>query len=208
MEIRFGEAMTKDEYLQFVRLTSHKISSRTNFTVGTWLLLVLTGSLLAFCGGWLVFSSSQGWGLYLFVAGLFVMMAGVRLRKIPEKFWQENEVFHVRREGVITEDGIESSTPTFISRLKWGDFSGFGEYKDVFVLYQGTSGTVYSRRFFHSEEDWQQFRTFAMQKLKRTHQVKMDPAYWGKVNFKPNWIVWMILFVAIIAMLIGGFRNQ
>ena len=209
MEIRFGGAVTKDEYLQFVKLTSHKIRSHTSFTVDMWLLLVLTGSLLVLSGGWLAFFGSQIWGLYLFVAGLFVVIVGVRLRESTEKFWQENEIFRVRREGVITEDGIESSTPTGFSRLKWEDFSGFGEYMNVFVLYQGTAlGTVYSQRFFQSEEDWQQFRTFAMQKLKRTHQVKLDRAAQWKGNSKPKWVVWLLLIVAIIAMLIGGFRNQ
>jgi hypothetical protein len=115
----------------------------------------------------------------------------------------------MRREGVINDDGIESSTPKGSSRLEWADFSGFGEYKDVFVLFQGTSvGTVFSRRFFQSDEDWRQFKDFAAQKLKRTHQVKLDRTYLDKENFKTNWLVWLLLIVAIIAMLIGGFRNQ
>ena len=111
MEIRFGEAMTKEEFLQAAKLGSRPIRSKTSFTVDMWLLQVLAGSLMMFSGGWLAFFKFQFLGFILFVAGLFVLVFGIKLRKSLEEFWQKNEILNMRREGVINDDGIESSTP-------------------------------------------------------------------------------------------------
>lgn len=209
MEIRFSESMTKEEYLQAVKLGTRRIRTRTSYTIDMWLLQILGGSMLLLSGSWLAFFKMQAWGIILFVAGIFMVVLGVKLRQTAEDFWQKNEYLHMRREGVIHDTGMESTTLKGFSRLDWEDFSGYGEYKDVFVLFQGTSlGMVFSRRFFKSDEDWQQFKNLAAQKLQRTHQVKQDHTQLDRGDVKKNWVVWLLVAGAIIAMLIHRYLIQ
>ena len=170
IEIHFGEALTLDEFSQALKIGARPIMPQSGFSMDIWLLLLLAGSAMVLSGGWAVLALAQQWGVYLFLAGLFMAVIGVRTRKTPQELWKRNESYRARREGVITDDSIEITTPTGFSRLEWADFSGFGEYEDVFVLFLDTSvEAIFSQRFFQSEEDWLQFKDLAAQKLERSH---------------------------------------
>jgi hypothetical protein len=173
MEINFRGALTLDEFIQGMKLSSKPISSQSKFRLDSWLLLVLAGSLMTVIGGWVTFFSAQDWGMYLFLAGLFVAVIGIRLRKTPQELWKRNEIYRAQREGVIKDGGVETTTEMGRSLLKWTDFTGYGEYQDVLVLFLDASvEVIFSQRFFQSEEEWGQFKTLVAQKLERSHEVR------------------------------------
>jgi len=173
MEIAFSGALTLDEFTQGMKLNTRPVVQQEKSRLDTWLLVVVAGSLMTVIGVLMVIFTELQWSVYLFLAGLFAALIGSRMRKTPQELWKRNPGYREQREGVINDEGVVVTTPAGSSRLAWSDLSGFGEYKDVVVLFQDDEfEVILSQRFFQSEAEWEQFKTLVAQKLVCSHKVQ------------------------------------
>jgi hypothetical protein len=163
MEIRFEGTLTKDEWLSISKLgQSYRGQSKNLTPVNTSVLLMVVGAGLAAIGAWLwmVFKPQASVAglfisLLLVILGLMAIGFGVGLRSFWSKVWDQNEALRSHRHGTITDQGLKVHTPFGHADLQWKDLSGYGEYDEILVLYQGTTtGYPIPRRFFESEDEW------------------------------------------------------
>ena len=194
MDIRFGGVLTKEEFLAAIKLSNRPISPRTR--IDLWILLVLAGLALVGIGVWLAFSEQALYPIafLIFIVGLVLFVIGFKLRATFDQLWDKNDAYRVRRDVTANDDFIEIHNSSGQVQLRWQDFSGYGEYQEVMVLFQGpTISHPFPKRFFLNEMDWPQFKALVVKKLPLTHQVTALE--------RPNLLVWIILILAVIMLL-------
>jgi hypothetical protein len=200
MEIPFEGTLTKDEHLDAVQIAKKPIPGEGKIVLEPWRALVVIGGILTPISIWqmfLVITQSQGGGiagLLLLVIGVFIIMLGVRLRATPHQLWEQNASLRERRAGKITDDAVEIITSLGEFRLPWTSLTGYGEYKEIIVLFQGALNMPFPKRFFENEETWDSFRSLVAEKLEISHRV---------VPIKRSQILlYLIIAIALIALLV------
>ncbi len=199
MEVKFGGVLTKDEFLRAARLIDHPLSKKPQVKIDLWALLIFAASVLAGAGLWQIVSSPAIYliGVVLIVAGIIFAGAGLRLRTALAQLWDKNDAFRAKRDVVVTDDHIEIHTSSGQSRLRWSDFSGYGEYQGLLVLFRGAGiAHTFPARFFQSEAEWLQFKALTTERLPLTHRV-------GAINWA-NVVVWALIIISTGVVVIFG----
>ncbi|MCD4738058.1 MAG: YcxB family protein [Anaerolineae bacterium] len=107
--------------------------------------------------------------------------------------WEQNEVLRVHKEGSITPETLEIRTLQGQWRLLWTDLTGYGEYRDVVVLFMGPGAPIpFPRQFFRSQEEWDVFRAMVAENLELSHRVTSIE--------KSRILLFTIILVAILAL--------
>jgi len=196
MEVQFEGILTKDEYLNLSKLATRPIFKKKGmFAFDLWLLFVVIGTIMFVASVWQFIAVRESitiW-LFLFLVGLIVLVIGFKLRAAPHKTWEQNEVLRVHREGSITPEALEIRTLQGEWRLLWTDITGYGEYRDIVVLFLGPSAPIpFPRQFFRSQEEWDVFRAMVAENLELSHQVTSIE--------KSRILLFIIILVAILAL--------
>ena len=174
MNIKFEGSLTKEEFKDSVKLANRPIKEN-NVNIDFWVVLVLAGTLLAFAGLRLLFASQNtGLGVFLLAGGVVLFMFGMKLRAAVDRAWEELQKTDAKREGLITEEYLEIRNSVSNSQNLWTGFNGYGEYRNLLLLFQGNVAYPFSIRFFQNETDWQEFRKFVVSKLPMTHQIQSN----------------------------------
>lgn len=204
IEIPFEGTLTKNEFLSVSKLVRRPVT-KNRIVFDVWVALVIVGVVLMAFGIWDTATvgrrasaqpNSVSW-LVLFVVGAMALMIGIKVQRMPEKQWNQNEMYRVRRHGKITDRGIEIHTPLGQTKFLWANITGYGEHRGILVLFQGTAIAVpFPQRFFASEEDWSLFRSVVTGKLKITHQVTEASISISQIP------IYVLILVVVIALLI------
>ena len=202
MEISFEGTLTKDEFLNTSKLGRRpRVKNKGTILFDVWLVLLLVGAILVAVSIWQM-TASWGQGsasrgavvwLALLIFGVVILIFGMKTQSAPKKLWEQNEAFRAHRHGKITDQGIEVYTPFGQSKLQWKDLTGYGEYKEILVLFQGTALAIpFPKRLFANEEEWELFRSAVTERLDITHQVTEVST--------PQILIYVLVLVAIIAL--------
>ncbi len=95
----------------------------------------------------------------------FLLGPKLRERQI-KRVWESSKILHEEISGVIDQESVVWRNTYGEMRYPWEILSQYREQGDFFMLYLGINqGIILPRSFFHSEEDWQQFRKLVTEKL-------------------------------------------
>jgi len=117
-------------------------------------------------------SNSFPWYILEFIVGVVIVGFGIKLRGLPSKYWEENK--ETLFDGKISDDDIEFYTPNGNLKVNWSEFSGYGEYQGLIVLYKNKVPLFvlpFTERFFEKQEDWLTFKKFVGDNLPVSHRV-------------------------------------
>ena len=196
MNIRFEGSLTKDEFKNSIKLANRPILKYTGFHFDLWIILLLAGIVIIAYGLRMLFiEEKMSSGVMVAVTGAIVFSFGMKTRKAIERAWDEFQKTDTKREGVITDDYLETRSSVGNSQTLWTGISGYGEYQNMIVLFQSGVAYPFSPRFFQNETDWQEFRKFISNKLPITHKVQP-----GFIN-SSNWFVWLLLILSVALMI-------
>jgi hypothetical protein len=191
MEIQFEGSLTKEDYLDMVKLSSRPLNSSW-LRIDLWLLLVSFGVVLVFGSIWLLLLKHTETGILLAV-GVVLLVIGMKIKTAPRNLWKQNEALRAPQRGTVSDDAIQFMSSFGESRFEWAAISGFGEYKETILLFQSNTMVIpFPKRFFNSKEDWDRFRQLVMEKLPVSHQVV-------KLSLKEA-LIYLLIAVAIISL--------
>jgi hypothetical protein len=195
MELKLDGSLSKDEFLQAVKLGNHPIAKNSQFKMDLWALLLLAGgAIIAISVGEIIVNPDY-YLLALLGAtiGAILVTVGLKVRAAISQIWDKNEAIRACREGLVTDEYIELRNLAGQSRLQWSALSGYGEIQDIIVLYQGvTLALPITKRFFGTETEWLQFKSLVAERLPLTHRI--NPMSRG------NLLVWLLIIVAAVLL--------
>jgi len=193
MELTFSGAMTKEDYLSSLKLSIRPISKKGIDHWELWIVLFWFAGAIGLVGIYVLLVSFELFAVWVVLFALSAILGalGLKLRKAPDKYWEENKTLQAPYEGKITNAGIEVRNLHGQSNLQWSNFSGYGEYREVVVLFCGkTHFHPFPRSLFADDNDWEAFREVVGSKLTKSHQV---------LPFKRSQIlVWILIAVSVI----------
>ena len=196
MNIRFEGSLTKEEFKDTAKLANCPVLKKSGFTMDLWIILLLAGvGLIAFALRMLFIEANMSSGVLVAVLGAIVFSFGMKSRKAIDRAWDEFQKTDLRREGIVTDDYLEIRSSAGNSQAFWPGFSGYGEYRNILILFQGGVAYPFSSRFFQNETDWQEIRKFISDKLPLTHKVQPGP-----IN-SSNWFVWFMIILSVISLI-------
>ncbi len=197
MNIPFAGSLTKEEFKDVIKLGQRPVSKKSAMFIDVWLIFLVLGLGLMGIGFRMMFTTENtGGGIAIAVVGMICFVLGLKLRTAIDQAWEQYRKTDIHREGSLTDESLELRTSTGHSQLLWTGFTGYGEYHNVLVLFQGQVGYPFPARFFQTESDWQEFRKFAWGKFPISHQVTSG------LNLSSNWFIWLLLIISIVALLI------
>lgn len=95
----------------------------------------------------------------------FLFIPKLRERQI-KRAWESNKLLQAEASGIIDRDGLVWRNTYSETRYPWEILLKYQEKSDFLILYVGINqAIILPRRFFHSEEDWQEFRHLVIEKL-------------------------------------------
>ena len=194
MNIKFEGSLTKDEFKSTVKLANRPILKNPGFRFDLWIILLIAGVVIFAIGLRMLFvegNLSSG----VMVLGAIVFSFGMKTRNAINRAWDEFQKTDTKREGVITDNYLETRSSVGNSQTLWTGISGYGEYQNMIVLFQSGVAYPFSVRFFENEADWKEFRKFISSKLPVTHKVQP-----GFIN-SSNWFVWLLLILSVALMI-------
>jgi YcxB-like protein len=124
---------------------------------------------------WLGFLLTRIWSGYYSIDQLvfdlfilfyfFLFLPKFRERQI-KRVWESSKILHEETSGVVDLEGLVWRNIYGEMRYPWEILSQYREQADFFMLYVAINqAIILPRSFFHSEEDWQQFRQLVTEKL-------------------------------------------
>jgi YcxB-like protein len=137
------------------------------------LLLILAGL------GSIALNPKQNAGAILpILIGLFFLF-GSRV-SIRRSFRQDNRL-QQPFEAVVSQDGIDISSPTVSSKYAWSSFTRYVESKNLFLVYQAPKVfNVFPKRAFAPGEE-ESFRSLLSERVGTTsvaHRMRISPQAW------------------------------
>ena len=199
MNLKYSGKLTKEEYLAYLKLCNRPILKKNSSYLDVWILFFFAGVIISLTGLVTFYlqrnssgSSSLPWVLTQFVIGIVLIALGLKFRGAISRFWEENKDVISIFNGMVSDDAVEMFTPNGSLKVNWSELTGYGEYKDLIVLFKPPVFAIpFLERFFESQEDWLAFRKVVVSKLALTHQV--DQGTHSKRN-----IVYVLLSIALI----------
>lgn len=197
MDIPYSGSLTKEEFKDLVTLGQRPILKKSSAFIDIWIILLVLGVSILLTGLWTMFTAENVPGSFVFIAlGVVVLIFSGKFRKAVDQAWEQYKKTDLRREGRVTDHYFEIRNSTGNAQVFWTGISGYGEYRNVLVLFQGQVGYPFSARFFRTETDWQEFRKFVMGKFPMSHRVPEG------LNLASNWYIWLLIIIAIIGLII------
>ncbi len=180
MNIRYSGKLTKNEYLANMKLSTRPILKKGGFHFDFWIVFTVIGAFFLLISVITVFqwSPSQSnsfsfpWYVLEFIVGVIFVGLGIKLRGLPSKYWEENK--ETLFDGKISDEDIEFYTPHGNLKVSWSEFSGYGEYQGLIVLYKNKAPLFvlpFTERFFEKQEEWLAFKKFVGHNLLVSHRV-------------------------------------
>jgi hypothetical protein len=164
---------------------------------GAWTKAIpIIGLLLILAGlGSIVLNSKQNVGAILpIVIGLWFLF-GSRI-SIRRSFRQDNRL-QQQFEVVVSEDGINISSPTGTSKYAWSAFTRHEESKNLFLVYQAPKVfNVFPKRAFAPGEE-ESFRSLLTERVVATSGAKRN-----KMSSR-TWIFVSVVAVAGILLIVA-----
>ena len=199
MNLKYSGRLTKEEYFTYMKLCNRPILKKNSSYLDIWILFFFAGVIILLTGLVTFYlqrnspgSSSLPWVLTQFVIGIVLIALGLKFRGALSKFWEENKEVISIFNGMVSDDGVEMFTPNGGLKVNWSELTGYGEYKDLIVLFKPPVFAIpFLERFFESQEDWHAFREYAVSNLDLTHQVGQG------IHSKRN-IAYVLLSIALI----------
>ncbi len=178
MNLRFSGKLTKEEYLAYIKLSNRPILKKDSSHIDMWVIFVSIGSFLSLVGlvvllqGSSSNSSSFPWYLPQLIIGIIMIGLGLKFRGALSKYWEENKESLSSVNGAISDDTVEIHTPNGTLKAGWSEFNGYGETKEMIVLYQPPVFAIpFLERFFDTQEDWLAFKEYVVNNISLTHRV-------------------------------------
>jgi hypothetical protein len=161
--------LTEDDFLEALRM--HR---------GVWAkLLTLWGLLLIALGLISLIANSKQYSNYVvpILAGFFILFG---LKFLARRSFRRDLRLQQPLQAVISDSGIEISSPTGSSKQTWDAFIRYVESKNLFLLYQGPQmfNVIPKRAFAQGEEDT--LRSILAQRLGTASKArrKLSPRLW------------------------------
>jgi len=203
MNIRFEGSLTQAEFKDAVKLANRPLLKNMGFHLDLWIILFIAGVVIFAIGLRMLFAEGNlSSGVMVLVLGAIVFSFGMKTRNAIDRAWDEFQKTDTKREGMITDDYLETRSSVGNSQTLWTGISGYGEYQNVIVLFQNGVAYPFSSRFFRNETDWQEFRKFISNKLPVTHKIQT-----GFVN-SSNWLVWILLMLSMALTIFALFSRR
>ncbi len=197
MNIPFAGSLTKEEFKDIVKLGQRPVSKKSTTFIEVWVIFLLLGLGIIAVGLRMLFTTENiNGGIMVMAVGAVFLILGMKFQKAIDQAWEEYKKTDLGSEGNITDEYLETRNSMSHSQVLWNGFSGYGEYRNVLVLFQGQVGCPFSARFFQTETDWQEFKKFVSSKLPISHKVQ------SSLNLSPNWFTWLLIILSVIGLII------
>lgn len=172
MNIKFEGSLTKDEYKSAIKLADRPLLTGIGIRLDLWMVFFVVGLVTFVMGLWILLGDSNLIsGIIAAILGAVVFLLGLKYRNALDQAWNEFQKTDTKREGVITNDYLETRSSTYHCQILWEGISGYGEHQNVIVLFQGELAHPFSPRFFQNDSEWQEFKKFVTGKFTLTHKL-------------------------------------
>jgi len=162
MTIHFSGTLTKQQFNHFQQLcmpTFLKWFLKWFHWIWLGLILIKVLSITSY-----IRSSMLVFDILVF---LYLLLFAPKLRERQiRRAWEGNKIIQGEVSGLADQEGIVWSHVYGELRCPWEIIYKYREEPDIVLLYTGISqAIILPRSFFHSEEDWKQFRRLVSEKL-------------------------------------------
>jgi hypothetical protein len=184
--IGFRGSINRDNYLRALRLSSGQ-SRETKIFGGLFAALLFAFTVV---GPLATGASIRPW-LPVWVVALLIAIVFVVLPRLGiERALKTNKLLQEPIEGTAAEDAIRLTTSLSSATLPWGSFYQVKASPRMVLLYQASNlYNMFPREFFEQEEDWQTFRSWALEKVPT--QVKKPRRF-------RTLLLWMAIFILVV----------
>ena len=169
MEISFSGQFTKEDFVQaFKAHTTATILGKV-FYYGIWVVvayMVIT-FVSALAQGGNVTAILLSYGLPVLLMGFLIWLTYSQPYQSAKRAIKNPE-FQAPVSGQVNEEQIDITTQESTVEIPWSKFQKVLDRGDFVLMYRGKNGlSLFPRRFFQSDADWQAFKNLAKEKIGR-----------------------------------------